>query len=172
VRLLDGGRRFWVEHDLPTTRAAPDPPTVTYEGSGVDTSVRARRDGVRRALDTHTKLVDVRLPDEYRGARTALPGGEESAVRGGHVPGARNIVWSKNTRADGRFRSRDELEALYATDGVTPGDDVITYCRIGERSAVTWFVLTQLLGYDSVRNYDGSWVEWGNLVGVPVERGA
>lgn len=171
VRLLDGGRRYWTEYEYVTTNEPVDPPSETYTPGVRDESLRAYREGVERALETETTLIDARHPDEYHGVLTAPPGMTESAVRGGHIPGARNVVWSANTRPDGRFKPIDTLCSLYAEQGISSSDEVITYCRIGERSAVTWFVLTQLLGYDAVRNYDGSWTEWGNMIGSPIECG-
>jgi len=171
VYLLDGGREHWVESDRPTTTETPSFTARTYEPAGPFEHVRAYREDVRRAIDDRTALVDVRLPEEFDGTVVAPPGMDEFAQRGGHVPGAVNVVWSANVASDGRFKSRTELEALYRDRGVTPDRSVVVYCRIGERSSLTWFVLSELLGYPSVRNYDGSWTEWGNLVGVPVETG-
>jgi len=173
VRIMDGGREYWVEHDYPLSTAPVDPPTVAY-GKTLDhpaEEVRAYREDVRDALDTGTVLVDVRLPEEFRGEIVKPPGIDEGAVRGGHVPGATNVFWAENVRPDGRFKSPDRLRAVYESRGITPDDDIIVYCRIGERSSVTWFVLAELLGYDRVRNYDGSWTEWGNMIGVPIENG-
>ena len=173
VRIMDGGREYWVEHDYPLSTAPVDPPTVAY-GKTLDhpaEEVRAYREDVRDALDTETVLVDVRLPEEFRGEIVKPPGIDEGAVRGGHVPGATNVFWAENVRPDGRFKSPDRLRAVYESRGITPDDDIIVYCRIGERSSVTWFVLAELLGYDRVRNYDGSWTEWGNMIGVPIENG-
>jgi thiosulfate/3-mercaptopyruvate sulfurtransferase len=172
VRVMDGGREYWVEEGYPTTTTVPTTPTVEYTVDGRDESVRAYRDDVLAALDTDTVFVDVRMPEEFRGDLTAPPGYNEAALRGGHIPGAKNILWADNMGPDRRFKSPDDLRALYASYGVESDDDVIAYCRIGERSSITWFALTQLLDYESVRNYDGSWVEWGNMVGVPIERGA
>lgn len=169
--LLDGGREHWVESDRPTTTEVPSFTARAYEPAGPFEHVRAYRDDVARAVDDRTALVDVRLPEEFDGTVVAPPGMDELAQRGGHVPGAVNVVWSENVRPDGRFKSRAELEALYRDRGVTPDRSVVVYCRIGERSSLTWFVLSELLDYPSVRNYDGSWTEWGNLVGAPVETG-
>jgi thiosulfate/3-mercaptopyruvate sulfurtransferase len=171
VRVMDGGREYWLENDYPTSEAVPTVPAVDYEVRGRDESVRAYRDDVREALDTDTVFIDVRMPEEYRGDLTAPPGYNEAARRGGHIPGAVNVLWADNMRPDRQFKSPADLRELYAEHGIGPDTDVITYCRIGERSSVAWFALTQLLGYDSVRNYDGSWVEWGNMVGTPIERG-
>jgi thiosulfate/3-mercaptopyruvate sulfurtransferase len=171
VYLLDGGREHWVESDRPTTTTVPSFTQRRYVPEGPYEHVRAYRDDVARAIDGRTTLVDVRLPEEFDGTLVAPPGTDEYAQRGGHVPGAVNVVWSANVASDGRFKSRADLQTLYRNRGVTPDRSVITYCRIGERSSLTWFVLSELLEYPSVRNYDGSWTEWGNLVGVPVETG-
>lgn len=172
VRIMDGGREYWIEHGYPTSTDPVDPPTVAY-GTTLDhptrPDVRAYRDDVREALDTEVCLVDVRLPEEFRGEIVKPPGIDEGAVRGGHIPGAVNVFWAENVRPDGRFKPPDELRTVYESHGITPDDEVIVYCRIGERSSVTWFALTELLGYDHVRNYDGSWTEWGNMIGVPIE---
>jgi thiosulfate/3-mercaptopyruvate sulfurtransferase len=147
---------------------------VEYGGTldpPAEPEVRAHREDVRDALDTETAFIDVRLPEEFRGDITKPPGSNEGAMRGGHIPGATNVFWAENVRPDGRFKSPDELRDVYESRGITPDDDVIVYCRIGERSSVTWFVLQELLGYERVRNYDGSWTEWGNMIGVPIEIG-
>jgi len=174
VRIMDGGREYWTDYDYPLATDSVDPPTVSY-GRTLDPparpEVRAYRDDVRDALDTDTVLVDVRLPEEFRGEIVKPPGIDEGAVRGGHIPGAMNVFWAENVRPDGRFKPPDELRAVYESRGITPDDEIFVYCRIGERSSVTWFVLAELLGYDHVRNYDGSWTEWGNMIGVPIERG-
>jgi thiosulfate/3-mercaptopyruvate sulfurtransferase len=171
VKLLNGGRKKWEREsrelvdDLPTfERSAISPP-------GPDRpELRARRDYVLTQVG-ESKFVDVRSPEEYRGDLLAPPHlPQEQAQVPGHIPGAANIPWGKTANEDGSFRSADELKALYEGHGITPGTDVITYCRIGERSAHTWFVLHELLGYERVRNYDGSWTEYGSLVGAPVER--
>ena len=172
VRVMDGGREYWMEGEYPTTTAVPSTPTVEYSVERRDESVRAYRDDVLEALGTETKFVDVRMPEEYRGELTAPPGYNEAARRGGHIPGAENVLWADNMRSDRLFKSPSELEAMYAGYGIGPETDVVTYCRIGERSSVAWFALTQLLGYEDVRNYDGSWAEWGNMIGTPIERGA
>ncbi|MFC5279223.1 sulfurtransferase [Halorubrum rubrum] len=174
VRIMDGGREYWVEYDYPSTTDPVDPPTVEYGGMldpPANPEARASREDVQEALDTRTVLVDVRLPEEFRGDITKPPGIDEGAVRGGHIPGATNVFWAENLRPDGRFKPPDDLGAVYESHGIDPDDDVIVYCRIGERSSVTWFVLEELLGYEHVRNYDGSWTEWGNMIGVPIEVG-
>jgi thiosulfate/3-mercaptopyruvate sulfurtransferase len=171
VRLLDGGRKKW---ELDSRELVPDvterPPT-TYTASEQDRSIRAFRDEVEAAIG-QKNLVDVRSPDEFAGRLLApahLP--QEQSQRPGHIPTARNIPWSQAANDDGTFKSDDELADLYAGKGVDLGKDTIAYCRIGERSAHTWFVLHELLGQPNVKNYDGSWTEWGSLVGVPIELG-
>jgi thiosulfate/3-mercaptopyruvate sulfurtransferase len=172
VRLLDGGRQKWIEEGRELTTDLPSPAPTGYSASPRDESIRVRRDEVRSKL--HAKgvaLVDVRSPQEYAGELMAPPGYEqEGASRAGHIPGAQSVPWATAVRDDGTFKSADELEAIYSGKDVTRDDEVLVYCRIGERSAHTWFVLRELLGYDSVRNYDGSWTEWGNLVEAPIER--
>jgi thiosulfate/3-mercaptopyruvate sulfurtransferase len=172
ARLMNGGRKKWELEGRPFTTEAPKVASTTYQASAPDESVRARRDRVFQALDSkQTKLVDVRSPDEFTGKVIAPPGMTETAQRGGHIPGALNVPWSKAANEDGTFRSYDELMQLYQGLGSSPDQDVIAYCRIGERSSHTWFVLKYLLGYDKVRNYDGSWTEWGNLVDAPIVKG-
>jgi len=172
VRILDGGRKLGLAQHLPTTTDVPTYTATNYRLPVVDLSHRAFRDDVLKALDsTATALIDVRSPAEYSGellAPAAIP--QEGAQRAGHVPGAANIPWGQAVREDGTFKSAEELRELYASKGVTPDKDVIAYCRIGERSSHTWFVLHELLGFERVRNYDGSWTEWGSLVGVPIEK--
>ncbi len=174
VRVMDGGREYWMDYDYPVSTDGVDHPPAEYEGTldpPSDPDIRAYRDDVREALDTDTLFIDVRLPEEFRGEITKPPGIDEGAMRGGHIPGAMNVFWAENIRPDGRFKSPAQLRELYESRGVDPGDDVIVYCRIGERSSLTWFVLDELLGYEHVRNYDGSWTEWGNMIGVPIEVG-
>jgi thiosulfate/3-mercaptopyruvate sulfurtransferase len=142
---------------------------VPYQPRGPFPNVRAHREDVLRALETDVELLDVRTAEEFRGDVIAPPGMAETARRAGHVPGATHVLWAENVRADGRFRSPAALRALYEEHGITDDRATIAYCRIGERSSITWFVLSELLGYEHVRNYDGSWTEWGNLVGVPIE---
>ena len=174
VRLLDGGRQKWIEErrELTTDEAAPEP--ATYTAKDRDETIRIRRDEVLAGLaDPAIALVDVRSPQEYSGELMAPPGYEqEGASRTGHIPGAQSIPWATAVRDDGTFKSTDELEEIYGAKGITPDQEVRAYCRIGERSAHTWFVLRELLGYENVKNYDGSWTEWGNLVEVPIEKGA
>jgi len=172
VRLLDGGRAKWIAEDRPLSTAVPDRPRTDYPVVERDDSrARAFRDQVRAHLGQ--PMIDVRSPGEYSGELLHMPDyPQEGALRGGHIPGAVNIPWARAAAEDATFRSRPELEAIYAGEaGLSPSDDVVVYCRIGERSSHTWFVLTHLLGYPTVRNYDGSWTEWGNSVGVPITRG-
>ena len=172
ARLMDGGRKKWELEGRPFTTDAPRVTSTSYKASAPDESVRARRDRVFQALDSkQTKLVDVRSVDEFTGKVIAPPGMTETAQRGGHIPGALNVPWSKAANEDGTFRSYDELVQLYQGVGTSPDQDVIAYCRIGERSSHTWFVLKYLLGFDKARNYDGSWTEWGNLVDAPIATG-
>ena len=172
VRLLDGGRQKWIDEGRELTIALPAPAAGTYSAGSIDESIRVRRDEVlARLRDPGVVLVDVRSPQEFGGELIAPPGYEqEGASRAGHIPGAQSIPWATAVRDDGTFRELDELREIYAAKGVTPDKEVRAYCRIGERSAHTWFVLRELLGYENVRNYDGSWTEWGNLVDVPIER--
>ncbi|GAA2742904.1 sulfurtransferase [Terrabacter aerolatus] len=171
VRLLDGGRAKWIAEGRELTRDVPDPAPVGYPvAERDDAPIRAFRDDVLAHLGK--PLVDVRSPGEYSGELLHMPDyPQEGAMRGGHIPGAKSVPWARAANDDGSFRSREELEAIYlAEQGLTPSDDVVAYCRIGERSSHTWFVLTHLLGFEAVRNYDGSWTEWGNSVRVPIER--
>ena len=171
VQLMDGGRAKWVAEGRELTTEVPKPEKPDYKVRGPFEGVRAYRTDVERAVQLGLPLVDVRSPDEFTGKILAPPGLSETAQRGGHIPGASNIPWSKAVAEDGTFRSRDELSKLYAEEqGIDGSSEVIAYCRIGERSSHSWFVLKYLLGYDDVKNYDGSWTEWGNLVGAPIER--
>ena len=173
VLLLNGPREKWISDGRPTTDELPSYGPVGFTAQPGDQAIRAYRDEVLASIDTPTKLVDVRSPAEFAGEIISPQGYEqEGAQRGGHIPGAASIPWVQAVREDGTFKSADELRELYSGKGVLNGDDIIAYCRIGERSAHTWFVLHELLGRDEVKNYDGSWTEWGNLVGVPVEKGS
>ena len=174
VRILDGGRQKWADEGREFTTETPQPRQADYEANERDESIRTYRDSVRAQIGEQSKaLVDVRSPQEYAGELIAPPGYEqEGAQRAGHIPTAASIPWATAVRDDGTFKSADELRELYEGKGVTPEKEVTAYCRIGERSAHTWFVLRELLGYETVKNYDGSWTEWGNLVDVPIEKGS
>ncbi|MFC7018269.1 MULTISPECIES: sulfurtransferase [Haloarcula] len=171
VKLLDGGREYWVENDYELTDAVPEFPAQEYTAAGPRESIRAYREDVENAIERGVPLVDVRSPEEFSGEILAPPGLQETAQRGGHIPGARNISWAAVTNDDGTFKSYDELEELYAEEGIDGESTTVAYCRIGERSSVAWFALHELLGYEDAINYDGSWTEWGNLVGAPIEKG-
>ncbi|SEL00975.1 sulfurtransferase [Haloferax larsenii] len=171
VRLMNGGRDYWLDNDYPTTDEVPSFSEQDYTAKGPFEDIRAYRDDVEKAVDKGLPLVDVRSPEEFSGEILAPPGLQETAQRGGHVPGASNISWAATVNADGTFKSADELRDLYADEGIEGDESTIAYCRIGERSSIAWFALHELLGYDNVTNYDGSWTEWGNLVGAPVEKG-
>lgn len=173
VRILDGGRKYWLDQGLPLSVDVPAYQPTGYALPEPDFTLRAFRDDILPRLgDPGLALVDVRSPAEYNGEIIAPPGMSETAQRAGHIPGAASIPWAQTVREDGRFKPADELAALYASKGVTPDKDVIAYCRIGERSSHSWFVLHELLGYQRVRNYDGSWTEYGSLIGVPIEKPA
>jgi thiosulfate/3-mercaptopyruvate sulfurtransferase len=174
VRILDGGRQKWIDEGRELTTVVPSPAPKAYAAQERDETIRARRDAVLADLGAPGRaLVDVRSPQEFAGDLLAPPGYEsEGASRGGHIPTAKSIPWAQAVRDDGTFKSAAELRELYGSKGITPDQQVTAYCRIGERSAHTWFVLRELLGYEDVRNYDGSWTEWGNLVDVPIEKGA
>ncbi|HEY3132326.1 MAG TPA: sulfurtransferase [Acidobacteriota bacterium] len=171
VRVMNGGRKKWIEEGKPLTKEVPKYPAKTYKASAPDTSIRAFLSQTMKAVETKDwSLVDVRSPDEFTGKILCPPGLPETCQRGGHIPGAKSIPWGKNCNEDGTFKSADDLKALYESAGVKQDKGVIAYCRIGERSSLTWFVLKYLLGYPKVLNYDGSWTEWGNLVNVPIEK--
>mgnify|MGYP001449193341 CR=1 FL=1 len=172
VRLLDGGRVKWLADNRETTTEVPEYSRTNYHAQTPNADIRAFRDQILSELGrSGVALVDVRSPGEYSGELLApanLP--QEGAQRGGHIPGAANIPWSQAVQADGTFKPADELRSLYEGKGITSDKDIVAYCRIGERSSHTWFVLNYLLGYPNVRNYDGSWTEWGSLIGAPIEK--
>lgn len=171
-RVMDGGRKKWVDEDREMTREVPTFPRAAYKPAmRADYKIRAFRDQVMTHIYENHPLVDVRSPQEYSGELLHMPGmPQEGALRGGHIRGAVNVPWSRTVADDGTFKTAVDLRTIYEEEqGLSPDDNVVAYCRIGERSSHTWFVLTYLLGYPSVRNYDGSWTEWGNLVGVPIE---
>jgi thiosulfate/3-mercaptopyruvate sulfurtransferase len=172
VRLINGGRKKWLEEKRLLTREITQVAPATYNATGPDESIRARKEEVFAILDKRkaASLVDVRSADEFTGKIGAPPGMTETAQRWGHIPGAVSVPWSQAANDDGTFKSADALQELYGAQGLTGAEEVITYCRIGERSSHTWFVLKYLLGNDRVKNYDGSWTEWGNLVGAPIEK--
>ncbi len=172
ARLMNGGRAKWVAENRELTKDAPSHPKTSYKAKDPDASIRALRDSVLEAVKKAGKnLVDVRSPKEFSGELLApenLP--QEGAQRGGHIPGALNVPWAQAVKEDGTFKSADELKALYEGKGLKTDRETIAYCRIGERSSHTWFVLKYLLGHTNVRNYDGSWTEWGSLIGAPIEK--
>jgi len=171
VKLMNGGRDYWLANDYETSTAVPELSSQEYAASGTYEGIRAYRTDVENAMERGVPLVDVRSPEEFSGEILAPPGLQETAQRGGHIPGASNISWAATVNDDGTFKTADELGELYESDGVTDDQEVVAYCRIGERSSIAWFALHELLGYDNVVNYDGSWTEWGNLVNAPVETG-
>jgi len=170
--IMNGGRQKWIEEERPITKDVPDFPKTDYKVSGTNEAIRAFRDDVVAHIGSNNSLIDVRSPKESSGEllhMEAYP--QEGALRGGHIPGADNVPWATAANEDGTFKSADELRSIYMeSKGLKEGDDIIAYCRIGERSSHTWFVLTYLLGFDDVKNYDGSWTEWGNLVRAPIEK--
>jgi thiosulfate/3-mercaptopyruvate sulfurtransferase len=172
ARLVNGGRKKWIEEGRPLVTEVPSYTRREYRVTDVHEDLRAYREDVERALREGVALIDVRSPEEYRGEILAPPGLPETAQRGGHIPGALNVPWSRAVREDGTFKSPEELRQIYLEEAGLKGERVIAYCRIGERSSHTWFVLRYLLGLKDVKNYDGSWTEWGNLVRAPIARGA
>ncbi|NPV77487.1 MAG: sulfurtransferase [Anaerolineae bacterium] len=174
IRVMNGGRQKWVLENRPLTKDTPTFPRTTYKAKKPSKNIRAFREDVMKHIEKNLPLVDVRSPQEYSGELLAMPGyPQEGAQRGGHIIGAVNIPWAQAVNTEtGTFKSLEELRRLYTTKGITPDKEIVAYCRIGERSSHTWFVLKYLLGYPNVKNYDGSWTEWGNLVGAPIEKGA
>ena len=173
VRLMDGGRKKWLAEGRELSTEVPKSAPTQYQAQHPDLSLRSFLQDVQAAYKSRSAaMVDVRSPAEFTGEILAPPGLPETCQRGGHIPGARSIPWGKAVNEDGTFKSYDELKSLYGGEGVDGSKPVISYCRIGERSSHTWFVLKYLLGFDKVTNYDGSWTEWGNLVGAPIEKGA
>lgn len=171
VRILDGGRLKWEAEGRELTTDVPEYESTDYTVSEIKGEYRAFRDDIKERLNAGDfGLVDVRSPDEFTGKILAPPGLDELSQRAGHIPGASNIPWSKAVNEDGTFKSKEELTKIYADEGITPDKEIIAYCRIGERSAHSWFVLNELLEFPTVRNYDGSWTEWGNLIDAPIER--
>jgi len=171
VRVLDGGKDYWVNYDYPLTEDVPEFPSVDYHARGPFEGIRAYRPAVETAMESGLPMVDVRSPEEYTGELVAPPGLKETAQRGGHIPGASNVPVKQNLADDGRFKSDDELRKLYEEHGIDGEESVVTYCRVGERSSIAWFVLHELLEYEDVTNYDGSWTEWGSVVRAPIETG-
>lgn len=175
-RVMNGGRKFWIDNNLPLSTETPSYPKANYVVQGGDEAkIRAFRDDVLVHSRDRKPLIDVRSPQEFTGELLHMPNyPQEGSLRGGHIPGAQSVPWSRAVDPEtGKFKTADELRALYEGEiGLKPNDDVIAYCRIGERSSLTWFALTYLLGYKTVRNYDGSWTEWGNLVRAPIAKGA
>jgi len=171
VKILDGGRKKWTAENRKLTKDRPNYDKTNYKISSGNKEYRAFREDVKKRLeDKEFGLVDVRSPEEFRGEILAPPGVNELSQRPGHIPGASNIPWSKAVNEDGTFKSKDQLKKIYEEEGITPDKDIVAYCRIGERSAHSWFVLNELLEYPNVQNYDGSWTEWGNLIDAPIER--
>ena len=171
IKLINGGRKKWIAEGRELTTEVPTPTPATYTASEANWELRAFRDEVLKKLgDPNLTLIDVRSADEYTGKVIAPPGMTETAQRGGHIPGAQSAPWLNAVKEDGTFKSAADLKEFYAGKGVTEGKDVIAYCRIGERSSHTWFVLYNLLGYEKAKNYDGSWTEWGSIIGAPIER--
>ena len=172
TRIMNGGRKKWIDEGRELSKAVPNFARTNYQAPPRDDHpIRAFRNDVRFQIEQKKPLVDVRSPGEYSGQLLHMPDyPQEGALRGGHIPGAKNIPWARAVQDDGTFKPAAELKELYEPQGIVPDKEIIAYCRIGERSSHTWFVLTYLLGYPNVRNYDGSWTEWGNLVGAPIEK--
>ncbi len=170
VQLMNGGRIKWEQEGRTLGTDAPDIAPASYNAPDPDLSIRSFQNQVLEALDKDVELVDVRSPAEFTGEIMAPPGLPETAQRTGHIPGAANIPWLEAVNEDGSFKSADDLGQIYGSRGITGDKDIIAYCRIGERSSHTWFVLKELLGYTNVTNYDGSWTEWGSMIGMPIER--
>jgi thiosulfate/3-mercaptopyruvate sulfurtransferase len=171
VRVIDGGKPYWVDNDYPLTTEEPDFTPREYDPRGPFEGIRAYKNDVEQAIEGGIPLVDVRSPAEFTGEVIAPEGLQETAQRGGHIPGAQNVPTTSVLAEDGRFKDAGELRQLYEDVGITEDQSVVTYCRVGERSSIAWFVLTELLGFDDVENYDGSWTEWGNLIRSPIETG-
>ncbi|QDV37843.1 sulfurtransferase [Tautonia plasticadhaerens] len=173
-RIMNGGRKLWLDQERELSRDTPSYPRTDYVVKGADASkIRIFRDDVLAHMKAGKKMIDVRSPGEYTGELLHMPDyPQEGSLRAGHIPGAKSVPWTRAVNEDGTFKSADELKAIFEGEcGLDQSDEVVAYCRIGERSSLTWFVLTYLLGYPKVRNYDGSWTEWGNLVGVPIAKG-
>ncbi|WP_247730120.1 sulfurtransferase [Halovivax limisalsi] len=171
VRVIDGGKPYWVDNDYPLTTDVTEFSSQEYTAAGPFEHIRAYREDVEQAVDSGVPLVDVRSPEEFTGEVIAPEGLQETAQRGGHIPGAKNVPTTSVLNDDGTFKSADELRQLYADVGINEDQSVVTYCRVGERSSIEWYVLAELLGFEDVQNYDGSWTEWGNLVRQPIETG-
>jgi len=172
LKIMNGGRKKWIQEDRPLVKDVSSVSKTSYKAKFPDDNVRADKELIRQNLNSgHINLVDVRSPAEFTGEVIAPAGMTETAQRGGHIPGAVDIPWASAVNDDGTFKSFDDLKNIYKESAISKDKETIAYCRIGERSSHTWFVLKYLLGYDKVRNYDGSWTEWGNLVGYPIEKG-
>jgi thiosulfate/3-mercaptopyruvate sulfurtransferase len=171
VRVIDGGKPYWVDNDYPLSTDEPEFSAAEYDARGPFEGIRAYRSDVEQAIESGVPLVDVRSPEEFTGEVIAPEGLQETAQRGGHIPGAKNVPTTSVLNDDGTFKDADELRELYEDVGITEDQSVVTYCRVGERSSIEWYVLHELLGFDDVENYDGSWTEWGNIVRSPIETG-